>query len=178
MGRLHAPDEFFRIRGLRVGIRAWDELRRLLVPHTSRHLCHGLHSISAIVQRIASESVAPVASPLPVTSQNCVSEVEALLGAGNVCNRPVAPPKAQSALTKGRSARHDGVDKHTYAGAYSALCGIPRRMPDRQWLPTVATGGNWRAYGGRLSGALALAGTSPDSKQCRVRPRPGPESRS
>ena len=76
---------------------------------------------SAIVQRIASESVAPVASPLPVTSQNCVSELEALLRVGSACNRPVAPRKAQSALTKGRSARHHGVDRGTYAGAYSAI---------------------------------------------------------
>jgi hypothetical protein len=31
MKRLHAPNEFFRIRGLREGMRAWEELRRLLV---------------------------------------------------------------------------------------------------------------------------------------------------
>ena len=30
MKRLHAPNEFFRIRGLREGMRAWEELRRLL----------------------------------------------------------------------------------------------------------------------------------------------------
>jgi hypothetical protein len=35
MERLHAPNEFFRIRGLRVGMRAWQKLRRLLAngPH-------------------------------------------------------------------------------------------------------------------------------------------------
>jgi acetylornithine deacetylase/succinyl-diaminopimelate desuccinylase-like protein len=35
MNRLHAPDEFFRIRGLREGMRAWEELWRLLAggPH-------------------------------------------------------------------------------------------------------------------------------------------------
>jgi hypothetical protein len=30
MERLHAPNEFFRVRGLRDGMRAWEELRRLL----------------------------------------------------------------------------------------------------------------------------------------------------
>ncbi|WP_328522959.1 hypothetical protein [Kribbella sp. NBC_00359] len=30
MERLHAPNEFFRVRGLRGGMRAWEELRRLL----------------------------------------------------------------------------------------------------------------------------------------------------
>jgi len=35
MGRLHAPKEFFRIRRLREGMRAREELRRLLAdgPH-------------------------------------------------------------------------------------------------------------------------------------------------
>ena len=35
MGRLHAPNEFFRIRRLREGMRAWEELWRLLAdgPH-------------------------------------------------------------------------------------------------------------------------------------------------
>ena len=35
MERLHAPNEFFRVRGLRDGMRAWEELRRLLAdgPH-------------------------------------------------------------------------------------------------------------------------------------------------
>ena len=35
MERLHAPNEFFRVRGLRGGMRAWEELRRLLAdgPH-------------------------------------------------------------------------------------------------------------------------------------------------
>jgi hypothetical protein len=27
--RLHAPNEFFSVRGLRDGMRAWEELRRL-----------------------------------------------------------------------------------------------------------------------------------------------------
>jgi hypothetical protein len=38
MERLHAPNEFFRIRGLRDGMRAWEELRRLLAdgPHRPR----------------------------------------------------------------------------------------------------------------------------------------------
>jgi hypothetical protein len=30
MERLHAPNEFFRVRGLREGMRAWEVLRRLL----------------------------------------------------------------------------------------------------------------------------------------------------
>jgi len=29
MERLHAPNEFFRVRGLRGGMWAWEELRRL-----------------------------------------------------------------------------------------------------------------------------------------------------
>jgi len=35
MKRLHAPNEFFRIRRLREGMRAWEELWRLLAdgPH-------------------------------------------------------------------------------------------------------------------------------------------------
>ena len=35
MERLHAPNEFFRIRRLREGMRAWEELWRLLAdgPH-------------------------------------------------------------------------------------------------------------------------------------------------
>ena len=35
MERLHATNEFFRIRRLRVGMRAWEELWRLLAhcPH-------------------------------------------------------------------------------------------------------------------------------------------------
>ena len=35
MERLHAPNEFFGIRRLREGMRAWEELRRLLAdgPH-------------------------------------------------------------------------------------------------------------------------------------------------
>jgi acetylornithine deacetylase/succinyl-diaminopimelate desuccinylase-like protein len=35
MDRLHAPNEFFRIRRLREGMRAWEELWRLLAdgPH-------------------------------------------------------------------------------------------------------------------------------------------------
>jgi acetylornithine deacetylase/succinyl-diaminopimelate desuccinylase-like protein len=35
MKRLHAPNEFFRIRGLREGTRAWEELWRPLAdgPH-------------------------------------------------------------------------------------------------------------------------------------------------
>jgi hypothetical protein len=35
MERLHAPDEFFRIRRLREGMRAWEELWRPLAdgPH-------------------------------------------------------------------------------------------------------------------------------------------------
>jgi hypothetical protein len=35
MERLHAPNEFFRVRGLRDGMRAWEELRRRLAdgPH-------------------------------------------------------------------------------------------------------------------------------------------------
>ena len=30
MESLHAPNEFFRVRGLREGMRAWEEMRRLL----------------------------------------------------------------------------------------------------------------------------------------------------
>jgi len=41
MKRLHAPNEFFRIRGLREGMRAWEELRRLLVRILRR--AQGLH---------------------------------------------------------------------------------------------------------------------------------------
>jgi hypothetical protein len=41
MDRLHAPNEFFRIRRPRERMRAWEELWRLLVSHTSRHFCHG-----------------------------------------------------------------------------------------------------------------------------------------
>jgi hypothetical protein len=33
MERLHAPNEAFRIRRLREGMRAWQELWRLLGPH-------------------------------------------------------------------------------------------------------------------------------------------------
>ena len=35
MERLHTPNEFFRLRGLREGMRAGEELRRLLAdgPH-------------------------------------------------------------------------------------------------------------------------------------------------
>ncbi len=32
MERLHAPNEFFRVRGLRDGMRAWEELRRGCSP--------------------------------------------------------------------------------------------------------------------------------------------------
>ncbi|HEY3713250.1 MAG TPA: hypothetical protein VGL39_01890 [Jatrophihabitantaceae bacterium] len=42
MERLHAPNEFFRVRGPRDGMLAWEELRRLLAdgPHplTSGHV--------------------------------------------------------------------------------------------------------------------------------------------
>jgi hypothetical protein len=35
MERLHAPNQFHRVRGLRDGIRAWEELRQLRAdgPH-------------------------------------------------------------------------------------------------------------------------------------------------
>jgi hypothetical protein len=39
MERLHAPNEFSRIRRLRVGMRAWEELWRLLAD--------GLHRIAS-----------------------------------------------------------------------------------------------------------------------------------
>ncbi len=49
MERLHAPNEFFRVRGLRDGMRAWEELRRLLAdgPHrpASREGDDGLRRI-------------------------------------------------------------------------------------------------------------------------------------
>jgi hypothetical protein len=36
MKRLHAPNEFFRIRGLREGMRAWEELHRYPVAGIDR----------------------------------------------------------------------------------------------------------------------------------------------
>jgi hypothetical protein len=36
MERLHAPNEFFRIRRLRVGMRAWEGLGRLLADGPRR----------------------------------------------------------------------------------------------------------------------------------------------
>ena len=41
MERLHAPNEFFRIRRLRKGMRAWEELWRLLADGPRRLASRG-----------------------------------------------------------------------------------------------------------------------------------------
>jgi hypothetical protein len=57
MERLHAPNEFFRIRGLREGMRAWEELRRLLVRILRR--AQGLHRypVAGIDRRGCSDGI-------------------------------------------------------------------------------------------------------------------------
>jgi len=57
MMRLHAPNEFFRIRGLREGMRAWEELRRLLVRILRRAQGLRRYPVAGIDRRGGSDGI-------------------------------------------------------------------------------------------------------------------------